>query len=418
VLLTNQCPGYAWVLSIFFFGYLICEVPSNMILSRSKPSVFLPGIMLVWGALSALMAVSKSYSAMLAFRFILGCVESGFFPGVLFLLSCWYKKAELGKRFAFFYTAAILSGAFGGLLAGGVTGHLDGAHGIAGWRWLFIIEGVATVGLSIAAYFILLDFPSNEKKFTLEERQLAVIRLHYDGMASGNLNTTHEDMTHWESFKAAWLDWRTGVFTILFMMIVGSGTISYFIPTITKTLGYTTIMAQYMTVPIYAVATVFTVCVSFNADRINDRRWHICAMLSFGFLAGLVCCVVQTPTVRYVMVCFLAAGIWSALPLCLAWVSNTIEVPTEKRAIVLATVNAFGNFSSVYGSRIWPSHGAPRYVIGFGVTTTFLGLGALIAATLPLLLKIIPVKVTEAEARAVGEKRAVVEERRASDAAA
>lgn len=87
---------YAWVLSVFFFGYLICEVPSNMILSRSRPSIFLPGIMLVWGALSALMAISKTYGALLGFRFILGCIEAGFFPGVLYLLSCWYTKAELG----------------------------------------------------------------------------------------------------------------------------------------------------------------------------------------------------------------------------------------------------------------------------------------------------------------------------------
>lgn len=88
--------AYAWVLSIFFFGYLICEVPSNMILSRSKPSVFLPSIMLVWGVVSALMSVSRNYASLLAFRFVLGCLESGFFPGVLYLLSCWYTKEELG----------------------------------------------------------------------------------------------------------------------------------------------------------------------------------------------------------------------------------------------------------------------------------------------------------------------------------
>lgn len=88
---------YAWVLSIFFFGYLLCEVPSNMILSRSRPSLFLPGIMIVWGALSAAMASAQTYGAMLAFRFVVGCIESGFFPGVLYLLSCWYTSGELGK---------------------------------------------------------------------------------------------------------------------------------------------------------------------------------------------------------------------------------------------------------------------------------------------------------------------------------
>jgi MFS family permease len=127
---------YAWVLSIFFFGYLIMEVPSNMALSRSRPKFFLPGIMIIWGILSAMMAISNSYGALLAFRIVLGCVEAGFFPGVLFLLSCWYKSEEIGKRIAIFYTAAVLSGAFGGLISGAVSSHLHDVYGISGWRWL------------------------------------------------------------------------------------------------------------------------------------------------------------------------------------------------------------------------------------------------------------------------------------------
>lgn len=174
------------------------------------------------------------------------CIESGFFPGVLYLLSCWYKKGELGKHFAIFYSAAILSGAFGGLFAGAITGHLDNVHGIHGWRWLFIIEGAATVGISCIAFFVLLDFPATTKKFTEAERNLAVIRLLHDGMDSGR---TLKRMSHKEALMSAVVDWRTWVFTFLFMMVAGSGTISYFIPTLTKSLGYDTVMAQYMTVP-------------------------------------------------------------------------------------------------------------------------------------------------------------------------
>lgn len=238
---------YAWVLSVFFFGYLIMEVPSNMILSRSRPSLFLPAIMLVWGALSAAMAASKSYGTLLAFRFILGCIESGFFPGVLFLLSCWYKPAEIGKRFAIFYSAAVLSGAFGGLLAGGITGGLHNAHGIAGWRWLFIIEGVATVGIAMIAPFILLDFPASSPALTLEERQLATVRILSAGIESGSSGTR---LTHWQAFKAAVCDYRTYLFMILFVLDVGAGTISYFIPTLTVAMGYETTKAQYMTIPV------------------------------------------------------------------------------------------------------------------------------------------------------------------------
>lgn len=86
------------LLSIFFIGYLICEVPSNLLLTRSRPSLYLPGIMVLWGMMCALMSVVKSYSGALAIRFFLGCIEAGMFPGVLFVMTCWYKKAEVGTR--------------------------------------------------------------------------------------------------------------------------------------------------------------------------------------------------------------------------------------------------------------------------------------------------------------------------------
>jgi MFS family permease len=387
--------GYAWVLSVFFFSYLLFEVPSNMILSRSPPSIFLPTIMLVWGALSAAMAAAHSYGALLGFRFVLGCIESGFFPGVLYLLSCWYTKAELGKRFAIFYTAAVLSGAFGGILAGAITSNLHDAHGIAGWRWLFIIEGVATVGVAIIAYFILLDYPATSKRLSPVERKLATIRIMHDGIANGAQRKKR--LSHWNAFVAAVADPRTYMFLVLFMLDVGAGTISYFIPTITLTLGYDTVKAQYMTVPIYAVASVCLNILAWSSDRHVERGWHITGALAVGFACSVVCAAVQTAIVRYVMICFVAAGIWSALPLILSWTSGTVSLPPEKRAIVLALVNAFGNFSSVYGSRIWPLYDSPGYRIGFGVTAGFLGAGMILAAVIPVLCEMVKWKGTKAE---------------------
>lgn len=393
--------GYAWVLSSFFFGYLICEVPSNMILSRSRPSIFLPAIMLVWGALSAAMAVSNSYGALIGFRFVLGCIESGFFPGVLYLLSCWYTKAELGKRFAIFYTAAVLSGAFGGILAGAITSHLHDAHGIAGWRWLFIVEGVATVSVALCAFFILLDYPATSKCLSPEERKLASIRIMHDGIANGTQGKRR--LSHWQAFVAAISDPRTYMFLILFMLDVGAGTISYFIPTITLTLGYDTVKAQYMTVPIYTVASVCLNIVAWSSDRHVERRWHVTGMLALGCVCSIVCAAVQTAIVRYVMICFVAAGIWSALPLILSWTSGTVSLPPEKRAIVLALVNAFGNFSSVYGSRIWPKSDSPAYHIGFGVTAGFLGAGMVLAAVIPILCGMVTWRGTKAELELAAE---------------
>jgi hypothetical protein len=184
---------------------------------------------------------------------------------------------------------------------------------------------------------------------------------------------------------------------LLFMLDVGAGTISYFIPTITVTLGYDTVEAQYMTIPIYAVASVCLNILAWSSDRHSERRWHITGALAVGFTCSVVCAVVQTAIVRYVMICFTAAGIWSALPLILSWASGTLSLPPEKRAIVLALVNAFGNFSSVYGSRIWPSTDSPTYRIGFEVTAGFLGAGMLLAAVIPVLCRVVTWRGTNAE---------------------
>jgi len=300
-----------------------------------------------------------------------------------------------GKRFAIFYTAAVASGAFGGLLAGAISSHLDGAHGIAGWRWLFIVEGVTTCGVALVAFFVLLDYPATSKRLTPAQRELASIRVIHDGLTSGGQGKRR--LTHWQAFVAAVSDPRTYAFILLFMLDVGAGTISYFIPTITLTLGYDKVTAQYMTVPIYAVASVCLNILAWSSDRAGERRWHIAGALAVGFACSVVCAAVQTPVVRYVMICFVASGIWSALPLILSWTSGVISLPPEKRAIVLAMVNAFGNFSSVYGSRIWPSKDSPTYHVGFGVTAAFLGAGMVVAVLLPVFCNMVNWKGTRAE---------------------
>ncbi|CAG8294995.1 unnamed protein product [Penicillium salamii] len=118
-----------------------------MILNKfGKPSIFLPGCMLAWGILSTCTAATKSYGGLLACRFILGFVEAAYFPGCLYLLSAWYTRKELVKRTAFLYSGSLISGAFSGLIAAGITNGLSGARGISAWRWLFIIEGAITAG--------------------------------------------------------------------------------------------------------------------------------------------------------------------------------------------------------------------------------------------------------------------------------
>lgn len=192
-------------------------------------------------------------------------------------------------------------------------------------------------------------------------------------------------VSHTKAFLAAVRDWRIWGLVLLYSMIVGAGTISYFIPNITKQLGYNTVTAQYMTVPVYMVAVVFCLCGALSSDHFGDRRYHITAFSTLAIVSCIVAAVVHTPTVRYVMLCFIASGIYTALPMVLTWTSGTIHFPREKRAISIAIVNALGNLSSIYGSRIWPDWDGPYYPIGFGVTGGFLGVGAILALVLGFL---------------------------------
>lgn len=127
------------------------QLPSNLLLTRVRPSIYLGTAMAIWGMISASQAAAKSFGGLLACRIMLGVVEAPFFPGAIMLMSSWYTRAELAHRIAWFYSGSSLANMFGGLLGAGILGNLNGSHGIAGWRWLFIIEGVITVGIALSA---------------------------------------------------------------------------------------------------------------------------------------------------------------------------------------------------------------------------------------------------------------------------
>jgi len=136
--LNMSSDQYSIALVVFFITYVVFEVPSNLILAKTKPSIFLPTIMFLWGAATMCMAVIKNYGQLVALRTLVGVLEAGFAPGILLILSSWYKKEEQSKRFAVYISAAVLSGAFGGIIAGAITGNLDGKSGLTGWEWLFV----------------------------------------------------------------------------------------------------------------------------------------------------------------------------------------------------------------------------------------------------------------------------------------
>ncbi|WWD20730.1 hypothetical protein CI109_105206 [Kwoniella shandongensis] len=386
---------YSIVLLVFFISYVIFEIPSNLFIARVRPSLYLSGLCILWGGVAAAMAGAKNYKQLAGIRFALGVCEAGFAPGVAFYLSSWYKRYELASRFAIYYTATAVSGAFSGLLAGVITQHLDGARGYEGWQWLFIIEGVGSSFLGFFTWFIMPDWPSTTKFLSGEERVLAAQRLAYDGLA--NTGGAQGHIGHWHALKLAVTDWRTWILTVLYMLCTGAQTIQYFVPTLIGALGWKGYVGQYHTIPLYASAFVFILTFCWGADYLQKKPQAITLAASMGTVFFIIVTATTNHMVQYVFLIFAFGCVYALPPLILTWVPNILGHPAEKRAVAIALVNSLGNSASIYGVFLWPTKDAPRYIPGFAATTVWLALIAVLAQVMAYLVKKYPVEAPDAE---------------------
>jgi MFS family permease len=173
---------YNICISILYVGHIFPQIPSNMILSSIKvrPSIYMACCMVVWGAVAILTALVKDYTGLVVVRFFLGFVEVPFYPGVLYIPLLFYTRKEIATRVSILYAGNIYAVAFAGLIAAATFATLDDKHGMHGWQWLFIIEGVVTIGVAVICIFILSDTPLTTRWLTSEQRQLAHHRIQRD----------------------------------------------------------------------------------------------------------------------------------------------------------------------------------------------------------------------------------------------
>lgn len=367
---------YSLAINLFQVSYIIFSVPSNMILARMRPSIYIPTIMFLWGVVVAAKAAITTPAQLWGLRFALGALEAGFSPAVFHIFSMWYRKCEQTKRFMVFWLAGILGSAFGGILSGAIASGLDGAHGIPGWRWLFLIEGVITCGCALLAPLVLLDYPATCSKLTVNERALAVSRQELDGQ---NINVEKE--RRMKIGKALWYAITTPTHWIIFvafMTVDGSFSIAYFYPTLVEALGYSSTTAQFMTAPLYICAVPAAIILSVLGDLHPSRRaYYLSGTMLLGAIFSAATAGVTNFTARYVLLCFLNMGLYCTIPLALAFSTTSMgAVEPEVRSIALAWMSALGNLAQVYNSYIWPDRDATRYLTGFGTYAALLTLGA------------------------------------------
>ena len=257
---------YLIALVAFYISYGLFEVPSNYFLKKYKPSRWFALLMLLWGATTMATAGVQTYPGLVVSRLILGVLQSGIFPSLVYCLTFWYKPEERAFRIAIILAGATMGDAFGGAVAFGV-GLINRTAGLQGWRWLFLIEGIPTIVLAPVVFFVFPDFPENALWLPAHERELAIARVR--GVASlGHVKVT------WADVRNVMVDWRLYLHYLMWIAYqVSFSSISFFAPTIVRGLGFEGLSAQLFTVPPYSIAFAVAVCVGWLTDRLDARSW-------------------------------------------------------------------------------------------------------------------------------------------------
>ena len=371
--LNMDTQQFATAVSILFVGYLPFQIPSNLLITKiARPGMYICAAVAIWGAISAATSAVKTYGQLLAVRAILGAAEAVFFPGAIYYLSAWYTKTELGKRIAGLYIAQQVGNAFGGLFAAAIL-QLDGTYGIAGWQWLFIIEGSATVGIGVICACIMPEFPHNSRILSQIERDLTVWRIESESGAA----EASEKESVLRGFAKALSDPKLVLLIFCNMLSQTQGSIASYFPTLVGSLNFNSTISLLLTAPPYILAGIVYYWVMFYSDRKNTVYPLILACIAISIVMYVILLATLNTGARYFSMMILPFASVGPQLLLYKTINLHLARPVSKRAAASALVNAIGGTSNIWASYLYYS--SPHFYAAFG---TLMGAAFLFAITI------------------------------------
>jgi len=330
---------YGFGAGIFFAGYFVFEVPSNLVMERVGARLWMARIMISWGLISSSMLFVSGPLSFYTLRFLLGAAEAGFAPGILLYLTYWIPVKQQARAVAWFLTATALSGLIGSPMAGALLG-LEGVslfgRPLHGWQWLFLLEGIPSVIGGFAALWLLIDRPAQAGWLKPEEREW--LSQHLEAERRQRLTLGHTSLKHAFTNRTVWLLNLTYC-TIMF----GFQGANYWLPTIVKQVTRTQsdLRVGLLTAIPYLCAVVAMVLVGRHSDRTGERRWHVAACALTGALGLALCAATDSPAWAIAALALAAAGIWSTLgPF---WALPPVFLSGTAAAAGIALINSLGN---------------------------------------------------------------------------
>lgn len=339
----NQAIGltattYGFGAGIFFVSYVVFEVPSNVIMARVGARLWIARIMITWGLVSAGTMFVTTSTAFYAVRFLLGIAEAGFFPGVIFYLTLWFPMRERARVIASFVAAALVAGIIGGPISGALL-TMHGAWGLAGWQWLFLMEGLPSVLLGFVVLAFLPDRIADAKWLTLDERQVLEAKLEEE---SAGKRASH-------SVTGSFTDGRVWLMALIYLTIpIALYGMGFWLPTIIRanSNGSDFVVGLLSAIP-YVLGAVGMVAVGRHSDRTGERRWHIAIPAVIGGTAFALSGMVHGLVPSLVLLSLAMLGLSSMYgPF---WTLATSFLSGVGAAAGIALINCIGNIGGFVG---------------------------------------------------------------------
>jgi ACS family tartrate transporter-like MFS transporter len=361
---------------IFFLSYTTLEVPSNLLLARFGVRVWIARIMITWGIVSTAMMFVNSAATFYVLRFLLGAAEAGFFPGIIYYLTHWFPARERARAVGLFMTATALAGVIGAPLSSALL-QLDGAFGIKGWQWLFLVEGIPAILLAPVVLMHMTEQPRDATWLTAQERDWLSRE-----MAAEHAQTAHAHVT----LRDALLSARLWIVSVPYLcVVIAFYGVSFWLPQIVQAgsgLGSATVVLL-SAIP-YVAATLGLVMVGASSDRMRERRWHVAGPCLIG-AAGFILTVLGPGTLAYSLttLSISAFGIWGTLgPF---WAMPTAFLRGTAAAGGIAFVNSVGNVGGFVGPIVvgWIRDATGGFAAGLVTLAGVLVVGAVVVLVMP-----------------------------------
>ncbi|SER85842.1 D-galactonate transporter [Azotobacter beijerinckii] len=364
---------------LFFIGYFLCEVPSNLLLHRIGARIWIARIMITWGILSALFAFVETAWQFYLLRFLLGMAEAGLAPGILLYLTYWFPTYRRARLTVLWFVAIPLSGMFGGPLSGWIMAHFAGLHGWSGWQWMFVLEAIPTVLVGVWVLSYLKDRVEDATWLDDEEKQLVQRELAEDNQQK----TEHASVRAFVSDRRLWL--LAGIY---FSVVMGQYAITFWLPTLVRNAGVADpVHIGLLTSLPYLCAIVVMLLAGRSSDKHRERRWHVVLPMWAGGI-GLTLAAIYGHDVGLSILCLslAAAGVLSASSLF--WMLPTSLLGGVSAAAGIAAVNSIANLAGFCSPYLigWITTSTGSSQVGMYLITAVLVAGALLVFRLPATL--------------------------------